>query len=51
MQSSVSREVSVKIVSQVVQMLLLHKRSFNNARWGTGEINPPKIAAYSAQVL
>jgi hypothetical protein len=45
MKSSVSREVSVKVVSQVVQMLLFAKRSFNNGRWGAGEINPAKIAA------
>jgi hypothetical protein len=51
MQSSVPREMKVKIISQVVQMLLFHKRSFNNGRWGAGEINPAKIAAYSAQVL
>ena len=51
MQSRVSREVSVKVVSQLVQVLLFHKRSFNNGRWGTGEINPAKITAYGAQML
>ena len=50
MKSSVSREVSVKVVSQVVHVLLFAKRSFNNGRRGTGEINPAKIASHCVQV-
>ena len=47
----VSRKVSMKIIPQVVQILLLHDRGMYNGWWRAGEINPAKITPDSIEML
>ena len=46
-----SGEVRLKIISQMIQVLLVHDRGFDNSRRGAREIDPAQIAPNNVQVL